>query len=109
MELGTQVSAPGVLRRRSGPDGARWWERASWAGPVSGMYIGYRYYKNGKVEYGGLEEGNIFHADEQIKIALIVPDARQKPIPVLFSEMTSKERPSGKGDRNDGKNSMATD
>ena len=89
MELGAKVTAPRrILRRRV--QCAKGWRKV-WYAPdwlkksVNGIYIGFRTYQNGTVTWD--EEGTYFTADEWIKVALIVEDARQKPIPVLYSNM----------------------
>lgn len=60
------------------------WE--SCAAPVRGVYIGWRTYANGTIQYE-FEDGYSFSATEHFKIALIVTDERQNPVPVMFDEM----------------------
>ena len=93
MELGTRVTAPKQLRRhrvyvRGAADKKEWytpdWDRHH---PVNGIYVGYRNYANGTVQWEE-DSGLIFTPTDYIKIALIVTNERAKPIPVLFSEMS---------------------
>lgn len=88
IQLGAKVIAPGKLFRSREGDVRRWY-RPSWKQrPVTGIYIGVRTYKNGTITWEGYEEGHTFHPKEYIKVALIVTDVRQNPVPVLFSEMS---------------------
>ena len=89
-ELGATVTATGRIFRRH-LDGVKAnrkeWYRPDWAQrPITGIYIGVRTYQNGIIEWEE-DVGFIFTADEWIKVALIVTDVRQRPIPVLYSEM----------------------
>lgn len=53
------------------------------ARPVKGIYIGHRTYSNGRKWYGGDDEGNQYQADEWFEVWLIVPTARENPVPVM--------------------------
>jgi hypothetical protein len=48
---------------------------------VDGIYIGYRTYSTGTTEYDS-EYGHEYGAEEYYEVWLIVPDPRQKPVPV---------------------------
>ncbi len=96
MELGSKVTVPRRILRRAVHMGGRN-NRKEWYAPdwmkksVNGIYIGFRTYANGTVTWD--EEGNYFKADEWIKVALIVEDAREKPIPVMYSDMSVSDAP----------------
>lgn len=92
-ELGVRVTAPGELLRRTvsrrTEPTRREWYRTNWSKDVTGIYIGVRTFQNGEMKWiGGEDYGYyVFTADERIKVALIVVGERQRPVPVLFSEM----------------------
>ena len=52
------------------------------AEPVSGIYIGYRTYANGRRDYYA-DEGYRFIPNETFEVWLIVPGQRMNPVPVL--------------------------
>jgi hypothetical protein len=83
IELGAEVSSPTRLfRRQTG-------KKRTWVPvdhPVEGIYIGWRTYSNGEIEWS-YDEPTVWHPKEYLKVALIVPSIREAPIPVLFSEM----------------------
>ena len=87
IQLGQRVTASHFLVRRStygtGVTKRAWEPRR---GPVDGIYIGFRTYADGEIR-GGIDEGTYFVAKRHIKVALIVPNERAKPIPVLFVDM----------------------
>ena len=94
-ELGAKVTAPKCILRRTVWGTNSRAHRKEWYAPewmkksVSGIYIGHRTYANGTVTWD--EDGHSFRADEWIKVALIVENERQKPVPVLFLEMEEIE------------------
>ena len=51
--------------------------------PVEGIFIGWRTIQNGKSEWLGYDEGQIWIPDEYIECWLIVVDPRQNPIRVF--------------------------
>lgn len=85
IKLGTKVASSEYLSRTIDyKTKFRYWKRRKQN--INGIYIGYRTYQNGKLYYDP-EEGTIFIPEEYIKIALIVTNERQNPIPVLYSEI----------------------
>ena len=54
--------------------------------PITGIYVGYRYYRNGWVKYWH-DEVPEFIFDSSVKVALIVPNERQNPIAVPFDKV----------------------
>lgn len=86
--IGQMVQAPAPLHRfreyRNGIHYKTWKTLPrSTSNPVVGHFIGHRLYKNGYVKY--YEEGELFfNTTEFLKIGLIVPGPRNKPIPVRF-------------------------
>lgn len=88
MEIGTRVRAEcRLVKIRDGRK--REWRKPPLAAmrPVEGIYIGWRIYHNGTVEYGYLDEPTTFSPREHMKVALIVTSARENPVPVLFDDM----------------------
>ena len=90
MQLGAKVTAPGRILRQQlcGETNRKEWHKSPWKQkPIIGIYIGVRTYANGTIAW---EEdiGNVFTADEWVKVALIVESARENPVPVLYEEMT---------------------
>jgi hypothetical protein len=89
IELGSRVTAPKPLRRRKGAT-RREWTITSWKikKPITGIYIGWRTYANGRVE-GGInwDDPVYFVPDKFIKVALIVTDERSNPVPVPYETM----------------------
>ncbi len=93
IKLGAEVTATGQLFRHwvkgiaNGPDRKEWYT-PEWAvhKPVTGIYVGKRTYQNGKISWDR-DDGNVFVPDEWFKVALIVTDERENPIPVLYSNM----------------------
>ena len=49
---------------------------------IEGIFVGYRTYANGTLEYRKYESA--FTADEHFKVALIVPNTRTNAIPVMY-------------------------
>ena len=97
MQLGAKVTATKRIFRHQleGVKANRKeWYTPNWARhkPINGIYIGVRTYQNGTVEWED-DVGMTFMPDEWIKVALIVTDARQKPIPVLYSDMSPTPPP----------------
>lgn len=58
---------------------------------VEGIYIGCRTYLNGTSELIGSHGGRIFKTESTVKVALIVPNTRTNPIPVLFDSLERVE------------------
>ena len=92
--LGQKIQANERLRRITrhqglGPGFRSFWQRYAEARiplkakPVEGIYIGHRTYSNGRKWYGGDDEGNLYQADEWLEVWLIVPSARENPVPVM--------------------------
>jgi hypothetical protein len=90
IEFGDWVEAPCKLLRRHGLNGNRFWLKGP--RPVSGMYIGWRTYSNGKLitdwGEGIFEYDEVYYKPEDhFKVALIVPNERAAPVAVMFDEM----------------------
>ena len=90
IELGQKVTGGPRLRRRQ--DGkARKWAPYEWdKRKVEGIYIGYRHYQNGNVDWIPEEGGTWKLEGRPFKVALIVPNERSNPIPVLFDTMVAR-------------------
>ena len=92
--IGDHVTAPARLYRRTVMDPRDNSQRREWHEPeflhkndrISGIYIGWRTYRNGAVKWMG-DEGSDFIATDTIKVALIVQHERANPVPVLFETM----------------------
>ncbi len=86
-KLGEMVRGGPRLRRHTEQTGKRVWEVHEWMKkPVEGIYSGCRTYRNGFPVYDdGLMVG--FDNVSTIKVALIIPDTRTNPIPVLFDSL----------------------
>ncbi len=85
IKSGQHVTAgPRLIRLRTGD--ARKWLSVS-KKPITGIYIGYRYYKNGTVDWDWDQVPVFYQQGPKIKVALIVPNDRENPIPVLFNSM----------------------
>jgi hypothetical protein len=93
-ELGQKINAKDRLIRTEIRKEGEGWRRGGWrkgwrrrgegvlpARPVDGIYIGYRTYSTGTTEYDS-EYGHEYGAEEYYEVWLIVPDPRQKPVPV---------------------------
>lgn len=91
MKLGTRVTAPKQIRRSRAYGGRREWYVPDWDRhqPVTGVYVGWRTYANGKIEGGFQDEPAVFIPDSYFKVALIVTSERKKPVPVIYSTMVA--------------------
>lgn len=88
LKLGDRVRAPVRLLRRRAWRGRNEWYKPDWRPrPVEGMFVGVRTYANGTCA-GGYNDDDpiVFVADEWIKVALIVKDARHRAVPVIYDE-----------------------
>jgi len=90
--LGQKIQARDRLRRITRRQGLGSAFRSMWvlcqerplkAKPVEGIYIGHRTYSNGRKWYGGDDEGTLYQADEWFEVWLIIPSARENPVPVM--------------------------
>ncbi len=81
-EMGQQITASHGLVRCRG-ERREWKRRMRQRAPLSGIYVGYRTYADGNVEWYGPEEGNFFKPDFYYEVWLIVPNERTNPVPVL--------------------------
>lgn len=54
---------------------------------IQGVYIGCRTYRNGVSKLIGSHGGRIFITVSTVRVALIVPNTRSNPIPVLFDSL----------------------
>ncbi len=52
----------------------------------NGIFLGYRYIKEGYIEYGG-GVGNYFYCTKSTKVALISPDSKRNPIYVPIDNL----------------------
>ena len=82
IHLGDKVHSDHILlRERSGRK--RTWVEGSRR--ISGIYVGWRTYRNGEITWD--DYGEAFTITDHIKIALIVIDEKRNPVPVLFEGM----------------------
>ena len=61
------------------------------AQPVSGIYIGFRTYVNGRREWDS-DDGYIFYPESYHEVWLIVPSERKNPVAVLPSDVSIDPR-----------------
>ncbi len=82
------MRAPVKLLRRREWQGRHEWYKPDWKiSPVEGVFVGVRTYANGTCSGGyNWEDPVNFVADEWIKVALIVQDARHRAVPVPYNE-----------------------
>lgn len=94
MKLGEKVHADAYLYRSR--DGNRkYWRRIE--KPVTGIYVGYRTYANGELGGGwGYDDPLYFIPKEYFKVALIVTDPRENPIPIMYDDMRTEAQHNGK-------------
>lgn len=86
LELGEKVKIHGRLFR-IWDNGMKVWREISHDLPFEGVWVGYRTLSNGRVYYGGAEDGTEYQALEYLHANMVVVDPRQSPVYVLDKDM----------------------
>lgn len=86
-ELGQRVRADGRVYRQTISNRKEWHKPAWKQKPIEGIYIGRRVYQNGIREWWGEDGGWVWLPKSYVSVGLIVRDARQNPIPVLYDDL----------------------
>ena len=89
LKLGQMVISHKKLYRIGWPNVV--WREMTVKPAIRGIYAGYRYLQNGRIESIGYDEGNCFIQTDTFRCALIIENERKNPVRVPFDALIEKE------------------